>query len=115
MLVNRFPDALLQEVTQNVKRLRRDLAMLHMPDSEDDSVAQGYRFQEYEALHPGILSNIDQGTVAMLQAFYKSLHVLNEGHAGLAFADEQALTQAYHITLEAAIELGEQLLRQGET
>lgn len=114
ILVKRFPDALHEEVKQNVERLRRDLAMLHMPDSEDDPVARGYRFQEYEALHAGILSNTDRGTVAMLQAFYKSLHVLNEGHGGLAFASEQALAQAYRITLEAAIELGEQWLKQSK-
>jgi hypothetical protein len=107
-----LPASLLGEVRHNVERLRRDLAMLDMPDSEDVSWAEDYRFQAYEALNVKALQRMDSGVAEMLRALYKSLHVLSEGHAGFVTADEQALERAYRIALEAAIEMGEQLLQE---
>ena len=110
-----LPALLLQELSQNLERLRRDLAWLNMPDPEDTSFAEDYCFQEYEALNVEALPRIDRGTVEMLWAFYKSLRVLVEGHSGFVTADEPSLERAYRITLEAALEMGEQLLRKSKS
>ena len=75
-------------------------------------MAEDYRFQAYETLSSETLQQIERGKVEMLQAFYKSLRVLSEGHSGLMAADERAFENAYRITLEAAIEMGEQLLER---
>jgi len=105
---------LLDELKENVLRLRADLAILNVPQSEGLPVAEEYCFQAYEALKSETLQEIERGKVELIHAFYKSLRVLSEGHSGLFAADERAFENAYRITLEAAIEMGEQLLEQSE-
>ncbi|OGF57695.1 MAG: hypothetical protein A2Z21_05475 [Candidatus Fraserbacteria bacterium RBG_16_55_9] len=110
MTSKKFPVSLLEEVRQNLERLRRDLTVLNTPNSEDASFAEGYCFQAYETLNAKTLQRMDRGVVEMLRAFYKSLRMLSEGHSGFVTADEEMLGRAYRITLEAAIEMGEELL-----
>jgi hypothetical protein len=88
--------------------------MLQVPNSEDVPSVEDYCFQAYEALDVKTLRRMDGGTAEMLRAFYKSLHVLSEGHSGFVTADDQALERAYRLTLEAAIAMGEQLLEQSK-
>lgn len=103
---------LLAEIRANVERLRRDLRSLdpEAGDAAPEGFAEGYLWEAYEA---ACLQGLRVEGVAgeMLHAFYRSLRVLSEGHPGLLDADPAQLERAYRITLEAAIDMGERVLR----
>ena len=102
---------LLDEIRENLERLRRDLRSLdpEADAAEVEGFAEGYRREAYEAF---CLRAAAEGvTGEILHAFYRSLRVLSEGHPGFLNADPEELERAYRITVEAAIGMGEQVLR----
>ena len=103
---------LLDEIRGNLERLRRDLRSLdpEADASEAEGFAEGYRREAYEAACLRGL-RVEGVTGELLHAFYRSLRVLSEGHPGFLNADPEELERAYRITVEAAIGMGEQILR----
>lgn len=108
-------ETLLQELQENLACLRADVRVLDDPTARDAPFAEGYRVKAYEAVCAGgFLRELDEETEELLHAFYRSLRVMGEGHPGLLEAEPGGLEQAYRITVEAAIALGEQLLERLE-
>lgn len=112
-------EALLEELRGNLACLRADLGRLERPEGTDpedgEAFGTGYRFEAYEAFQRKLgYLGLDPLTGQLLQAFYKSLRVLREGHPGLMQAEPKGLKRALRITVEAALSMGEQLLQRLE-
>ena len=101
-----LPKSLRSEIQQNLACLRSDLDALSNPDESDGSFAEGYQFEEYASL----FRKTDIALSELIHAFYRSLHVLGEGHPGFLTAEESILEMSYRTIIESAIQFGEQIL-----
>ncbi len=105
--MSRLPELLKQEIDHNLSCLRSDLNLINRDSGgQDRAFAEEYRFEQFNSF----LSKEEKIFDETMQAFYRSLHVLVEGHPGLMSADARDLEQAYRTIIESAIQFGERLL-----
>ncbi len=100
-------DKLAAEVARNVAHLRAELAQMDQPDAEPPD--SGLSLASYEAMDASIL---DEGTLELVAAFYRSLIVVIDGHPGFLDAHPDEIDRSYRIVVEAAIQLGDQLMER---
>lgn len=100
-------DELAAEIARNVAHLRAELAQIDQPDA--DPPDSGLSFASYEAMDTSVL---DEGTVELVGAFYRSLIVVIDGHPAFLDAEPDEIDQSYRIVVEAAIALGDRLIER---
>lgn len=99
--------ALRAEITSNVAYLRAELARIDQSDAYPPG--SGLSFESYESLDGSIL---EEGTMELVGAFYRSLIVVIDGHPGFLDADPDQIDRSYRIIVEAAIDLGDRLIER---
>lgn len=93
------------EIARNVDHLRAELG--HMDDPDAAPPESCLTFRAYQAID---LNELDGESGELATAFYRSLSVVLDGHPGFLDADRDQIDRSYRIVLEAAIDLGDQLV-----